>query len=142
MRLVALLSLAGALVQTPAPPDKPQASPPVFPTGVELVAIDLSVVDGQGRPVRDLGPSDFQVTVKGKPRRVVSVEFIEQTGEAPPEAPPSPAPTHFSTNERLVRGRLVLIAVDENNIRVGSGRDVVREADELLARLGPPTAWA
>jgi VWFA-related protein len=139
MRIVALLSLAAALAQAPAPSEPPQpsrASPPVFPTGVELVAIDLSVVDEQGRPVRDLGPADFQVTVKGKPRRVVSVEFIEQTGEAP-EVLPSPAPTHFSTNERLVQGRLVLIVVDENNIRFGSGRDVARKADALLERLGP-----
>ena len=69
MRIVALLSLAAALAQAPAPSEPPQpsrASPPVFPTGVELVAIDLSVVDEQGRPVRDLGPADFQVTVKGK----------------------------------------------------------------------------
>jgi len=138
MRAVALLALAAALGQSPTPADtpKPQASPPVFATGVELVALDVTVVDAQGRPLRDLNAADFEVRVGGRPRRVVTAEFVEQTGEAP-EAPPAPAPAYYSTNEGLAQGRLVLFAVDENNIRFGRGRDVVRAAEKLLDRLGP-----
>jgi len=39
--------------------DKPQ---PTFRTGVELITVEASVLDGDGRPVADLGPDDFVVT--------------------------------------------------------------------------------
>jgi VWFA-related protein len=136
----ALLVAAGALVlgglpvHAQAPPAGGQ-QPPVFATGVEIVALDIAVVDKDGRPVRDLTPADFELTVDGKPRRVVSAEFISQ-GASDDRPVPSPPPAHFSSNERLVPGRLVLIIVDQGNIAMGQGRDVIQAAGRLLDRLG------
>ena len=58
-----------AVTQAPAAGEQPQ--PPVFGVGVDVVAVDASVVDGEGRPVLGLGPEDFRVEVDGKPRRLV-----------------------------------------------------------------------
>ena len=40
-----------------------QGQPPTFRTGVELVTVDVSVLDRQGLPLRDLTPADFMVSV-------------------------------------------------------------------------------
>lgn len=129
------LTLSLAQAPSPEPTPKPAGTQPVFPTGVELVAIDVSVVDENGRPVRDLQAEDFEVRVSKKPRKLVSVEFLSHTGEAA-EQPAAPAPSHFSTNEGLVQGRLILLAVDEANISSGGGMHAVRAAEKLLDRVG------
>ncbi len=136
MRSVFSLVLTLCLAQHTAPRPVQSPQPPVFPTGVEVVAVDVSVVDENGRPVRDLQPEDFEVRIGRKPRKVVSAEFIAHAGEAP-EAPASPAPTHFSTNEGVVQSRLILLAVDEANIASGGGMHAVRAAEKLLDRVGP-----
>ncbi len=117
------------------------AEPPVFATGVDVVAVDVSVVDAEGRPVLGLGPADFTLKVGGRQRRLVSVQFVtegsdaEEAGgtEAPPEAPSA----EYSTNEHARPGRLVLIVVDQGNIPMGGGRGTIAAADKLLAGLTP-----
>jgi VWFA-related protein len=132
---------AGA--QAPAEPKPPQApaapapeqAPLVFGVGVDVVAVDASVVDEEGNPVLGLGPQDFSAEVDGKPRRVLSLEYIGREFE-PAEAPAPPA-THFSTNESRQRGRLILLLVDRGNIGQGGGREVLRAAERFLATLAP-----
>ena len=108
----------------------------MFPSDVELVALEVSVVDENGRPVRDLQPQDFEVRIGRKPRKVVSAEFVSHSGEVP-EQKPGPPPTHYSSNERLLEGRLILLSVDEANISSGDGAHAVRAAEKLLQRVGP-----
>jgi VWFA-related protein len=102
---------------------------------VDVVAIDAGVVDAQGQPVLGLEPADFQVQVDGKPRTVVSVEYVGRDVEPP--APPSARVEHFSSNESAPRGRLVLLLVDRSNIGRGHGRNVLRAAERFLDRLAP-----
>jgi hypothetical protein len=130
---IAFTLAGGAAGSVPAPP---QEKPPVFAAGVELAAVDVTVVDANGRPVRDLEAADFTLTVDGKPRRVVTAEFVAQDGGEDASAVPPP-PSHLSTNEGLFPGRLVLIVVDQGNVEMGGGREVVRAAGRLLDRLGP-----
>jgi VWFA-related protein len=111
---------------------------PTFKSGVEVVRIDVSVVDKTGRPVGDLTPSDFTVTVDGKPRTIVSAQFLNYeartttapTGRgaaAPPPAPlPAPPPP-----------RIVLIVVDEDSIEPGEGLVARQAVAKFLDRLAP-----
>src|SRR5438067_2131703 len=55
-----------------------QQPSPRFRSGVDVVGVDVTVVDDRGRPIEGLGPSDFTVRIDGRPRRVVSAEFISQ----------------------------------------------------------------
>ena len=112
-----------------------RAQPPVFGVGVDVVAVDASVVDADGRPVLGLGPEDFRVEVDGKPRRLVSVEYVGRDLEPP--APPRARPAHFSSNEDAPRGRLVLLLVDRGNIGRGRGREVLKAAERFLDTLAP-----
>jgi len=123
--------------QAPAAQTPPQQAPPTFRTGVDLVAVDVSVVDSTGRPVRGLEAGSFSLTVDGKPRRLASVQFISQ--ETAPGAPLSSEPkvVPFSTNAGQGGGRMVLVVVDQGNIGPGSGRIVMDTVGRFLARLGP-----
>ena len=131
LSLVLLSALATDPPSRTAAPDATQ----VFPSRVELVAAELIVVDGDGRPVRDLGPSDFRLQVEGRPRRVVTAEFVPLAQE-PEEAPTSGDPG-FTTNETVRPGRLVLLIVDTSSIEMGKGRDEIEAATRALERLGP-----
>ena len=136
------LASAGPLVgQVPESQDAPAASAqtPVFRVGVDVVAVDVSVVDATGRPAFGLGAADFEVKIGGQPRQVVSAEYVGR--ELEPEAAPAPSArpsASFSTNEGAApRGRLVLIVVDRENIGKGGGRLVMRAAERFLDSLSP-----
>ena len=77
---------AALLVVTLAAAQEQQPPRTTFKSSVDLVPVDVSVVDRNGRPVSDLGPGDFTLTVDGKPRRIASAQFIaaeRTTQEAP-----------------------------------------------------------
>jgi VWFA-related protein len=128
-----------ALLLALAAPGSPAVAagqtPPVFGVGVDIVAVDASVVDADGRPVLGLGPDDFKVEVDGRPRRLVSVEYLGRAIEPPGPAPARPA--HFSSNEGMEKGRLVLLLVDRGNIGRGGGRQVLKAAERFLDTLAP-----
>jgi len=133
-------SAADAPPASPAPsPAAPSAAArPVFGSDVDVVAVDVNVVDKQGRPLRGLGVEDFTITVDGGSRRVVSADFVSQAmeEEATPMPPPSPDRL-VSTNEGIRRGRIIVIVVDQGNIRPGVGRHALRAADRLMDALNP-----
>ena len=52
---------------------------PTFRSGVDLVTVDATVLDGDGRPVPTLHAEDFHIEVDGTSRRVVSARFLDQT---------------------------------------------------------------
>ncbi len=122
---------------------QPQTAPqqPVFRTGVELLTVDVTVVDGDGRQVVDLSPADFTVEVDGDRRTVATVEYVKLVDEAALALTPAKSPVRepagdepfFSTNHRN-RGsaRHILLLVDQGNIRSGAARSVMRSAMKFV----------
>lgn len=108
---------------------------PAFRSGVELVMVDVGVVGKDGRPIRDLRAADFTVTVAGRPRRVVTAEFIDVAAEAEPGARAGVVPV--STNEGPGAGRLFLFVVDSHTLEIGDARHVADAATRFLSRLTP-----
>lgn len=107
---------------------QPQA---VFRSGVDRVAVDVVVVDGDGRPVADLTPKDFTLEVDGKRRTIASAEFVSLRRLTDP----GPPPAHYSNNLTSANGRLIMIVVDQNNIKPGTGRTVFDAAAKFLSSL-------
>ena len=69
-RLAAALSLALTLLAQTRPDQQ------VFRSGVDVTTIDVTVLARNGDPVRDLKAEDFTVSVDGKPRTIVSAQFV------------------------------------------------------------------
>jgi VWFA-related protein len=138
-RPAAILGIAFLALAPSAGPRAQQQ--PVFRSSTELLVVDCRVVDRTGAPVLDLLPPDFTVTVDGKPRRVVSADFVSYETKSAAErtpvvpavalasaaAPPRPSPPR----------RTVLILVDEDSMEPGDGLVIKREADKLLDKLQP-----
>ena len=111
---------------------------PTFRSGVEVIEIDVSVIDGDGRPITDLEAPEFTVTVDGEPRRVVQAQFVSLRPPARDERrEPEPTEVFYTSNAADTRGRLIVIAVDQQSILFGEGRGVMRAAGAFLDQLGP-----
>jgi VWFA-related protein len=110
--------------------------PPKFTSSVDLTSIDVTVVDDHGKPITTLEPPDFNVRIDGAARRVVSAEWVPMT-KAQADAAPVVVPEGFSTNESSTAGRLIVIAVDEPNIRFGAAGAIAKAANAFLDRLSP-----
>ncbi|HET7699143.1 MAG TPA: VWA domain-containing protein [Vicinamibacterales bacterium] len=128
-----LAVLAAALLLASAPGQDPQQPPrTTFRSSVDLVPVDVSVIDRNGRPVPDLNASDFTLEVDGKPRRIASAQFIA-VERAAAEAPP--APREFDSNSGASGGRLFVLVIDTGNISAGGGRPAIEAAKRFVGRL-------
>jgi VWFA-related protein len=116
-------------------PAAQQPQTPVFRSSVEVTSLDVGVVDRDGKPMTGLTPADFTVQVDGSPRRVVTAEWVSLVTPAGPEAPPPPP--GFSTNEGTTGGRLILIVIDQPNIRFGGALGLRRAVNAFIDRLQP-----
>lgn len=133
--------LAGLLVAVataaPAAAQSPQSQePPRFTSSVELTPLDATVLDGQGRPITTLTPSDFVVRVDGAVRRVVNAEWVPLT-TAGAATPPAPAPDGYSSNDSGTGGRLILLVIDQPNIRLGGTLAIRNAVDAFIDGLEP-----
>lgn len=111
------------------------AAQPRFRSGTDVTAVDVAVVDDDGRPIRDLTPADFIVRIGGTPRRVLSADWLSST--ARPGAAAEPAVEGFTSNADAGGGRLIVLAVDEAGLPFGSGRAVLAAASRFLTALPP-----
>lgn len=113
----------------------PQQELPRFTSSVEVTSLDVTVLDAQGRPVTDLTPDDFVVKVDNTPRHVVSADWVSLQTEA--RALPTSVPAGYSSNEGAEGGRLILIVVDQPNIRFGGTLGIRKAVNDFIDRLQP-----
>lgn len=135
--LVALSCIAAIplAAQSQSPPS---AQGPTFRTGVDVITVDVAAVDSNGKPVAGLLAPEFVVRVDGQPRKVVSVEEVKADAAVAQRRPDAePFESFFSTNITPPEGRLIVIAVDELNIRPGNVRPLLNTAARFVDNLGP-----
>jgi VWFA-related protein len=106
-------------------------------SGVELVAVDVHVVDRSGEPIAGLKPADFEVFIDGKPREVLSAEFVRYGAASEIERGAAPARADSVTTEAGRPRRMFIIAVDEHSVRIGAARAATEAARRFIARLRP-----
>jgi VWFA-related protein len=142
---LAAIVLSADLVSTSQTPQAPSPQPqqPVFRAGVELVSVDVAALDTNGRQVTDLAAADFLVDVDGERRQVVSAEYIRSVDHlrvigAPRKASAGPDETFFTSNAKgAPSGRLMLLLIDQGNIRTGAARAVMNSAKKFVDTLTP-----
>lgn len=127
-----------AQTQTSTPPAQaqtstaPQGQQPTFRSAVDVVAVDVSVVDKNGRPVDDLKSEDFNLKVDGKGRRLRSAEFVSLRHQDEPKTAAT-----FSSNQGEQPGRLIMLIIDEGNIHKGTTKNVFAAAETFVDNLNP-----
>jgi VWFA-related protein len=115
-------------------------SQPTFRTGVELIRIDVSVLDKEGKPVTGLQPEDFLVTIDGAARRVSFATFYGPDTEGPAGTPAATPPPNYATNKNAAPGRVVVFVVDLESMSPGYEKILLQTASTLIDRLGPRDA--
>jgi VWFA-related protein len=132
--LLFILAALPAHAQTTA--SEPGQSP-TFRTGVDVVSVDVAVVDRRGKPVEDLRAAEFTVRIDGEQRRVVTAELVKVDVEAAKKQVADKSETFFTSNLAPINGRMIMIAVDQVNIRPGSLTAVMTAAQKFLDHLSP-----
>jgi VWFA-related protein len=133
--LIAATALFGVASQDARPPQ------PTFRSGVDLLTIEVSVRGAKGDPIADLQPSDFVVTVDGKPRKVLFARLFQSTPVSVVVGGAPTVPRHV-TNLEATPGRVVVFAVDTDSIRSGQGKPLLDNITRMLDQLGPADAVA
>jgi VWFA-related protein len=131
--LIWLTAVAPASGQVSATPEQG----PTFRTGVDVVSVDVAVVDRNGRPVNDLRAPEFTVRIDGEERRVVSAELVRIDVEAAKKQVADKSETFFTSNLTPINGRMILIAVDQSNVRPGSLTAILTAAQKFVDHLSP-----
>src|SRR3954469_9454208 len=91
-----------------------------FRTGVQLVRIDVSVLDGKREPVRGLQASDFTVLEDGQPRPIRSFQAVDAREARPTRAAAMPPmallPAHNVVTNQMSSdaSRLIFILMDRS----------------------------
>src|SRR5438105_15927416 len=119
---IALLAVAG-LAGQPGPFVTARAQEATFKSAVDLIAVDVQVVDGAGKPLSRLGPENFEVAVNGQKRRVQWAVFTRYDATAMTvESLPTrtlvgvPRPSLLPVFSAET-GRTIIIAVDTASFR-------------------------
>ena len=125
-----------------------QTQQPAFKGGVTLVTVDVTVLDKDGNPVRDLKPEDFEIKLNNKVQSVKSLAFVQPEGVTPPPtatapgaaAAPPPVSLRETANNSTPKGeeRVFVILVDDLSFAPLRGKRLFNAATKFLDSL-PPT---
>jgi VWFA-related protein len=130
-----LTVLAAVLMETPAGTEQ-QQQPPAFRSGVELVSVDVQVVDKRGQPLTGLKPEQFEVTIDGRRRQVVSAQFIDAaTGTPHASNPPATDGAPTTSAKAIGAGNLYVMAVDQGSFRAVNAPSAMHAVSEFIKRL-------
>ncbi len=128
--------IAAGIALGAASQDKPQLAPQRFDARAEVVLVDVSVLDRDGRPVEGLAAADFDLIVNGQPRAIQNIQYISALATNS-VTETTARERQFTSNDAKSSGRLFLFAVDEDHLRFGANRAVLDTAGRLLDKLAP-----
>jgi len=120
-----------------------QPQQPTFRTGVDVITVDVGAIDSRGQPVTDLHAPEFTVKIDGQARRVITADLVKYDYTPDNGVTRKPAPkqqdfeTLYTTNITQPEGRMIMIAVDQMNIRPGAARPILDSAARFLDKLNP-----
>ncbi len=129
--VIVCMSVSGSLAV-----GQDQQTRPVFRSGVDLVTVDVTVVDGAGKPVKGLKADDFVVTLNGERRPVRAIDYLEfgatsaATSDQPVQTTNQLAPMAHNRG-----GRIILLVVDDLSAKPAQLTALRASAQHMLATL-------
>jgi VWFA-related protein len=132
---VGRFELRSAAGQT-LPPPQPQQ--PVFTSRVDLIALDVTVVDKDGKPITGLKAGDFAVKINGKTGSVKQLDY-ETFGSAPGSEVAVASREVSNQTAAAVQasrgGRVIVLLIDDLSARPTQGKFLVFAAERILKTL-------
>jgi VWFA-related protein len=119
------------------------AQEPLFRSSVDVIAVDVQVVDGDGSPIDALPANAFEVSIKGQRRKVISAEFVRHAFVDAPKASKQSQQLTAVVAEPSVSvassrgGRTVVLAIDIGSFDPGAERAPMESAKQFLRQLEP-----
>src|SRR5688572_25510419 len=114
----------------------PPAQAPVFRAGVDLVALDVTVVDRNGAPVKGLDASAFTVRINNQVRPVRTLDYIEYgAGAATVSTGAQSSNTATGATRASQGGRVIVILFDDLSIKPGEAEGLTIAAERMLTTL-------
>src|SRR5688500_1139367 len=104
-----------------APAQRPTPEEGVVKITTKLVQLDAVVTDKDGRPVRDLGITDFTLLQDGKPQKITSFSYVNTEAAATEPAKSGSSTGRAATPPTVLTvtassgGRLITFVVDDGN---------------------------
>jgi VWFA-related protein len=146
--VLASVALAAAVVAAaPQDPAGQSQVTPRFRAGIDVISVDVQVVDSEGHPAPGLTAEDFEVTIGGRRRRVVSADFIggppsarEATTPETPEAVSSSLSAAAGAEAPRGDGaarHIYVLAIDTSSFDQATARPVILAASDFLKQLRP-----
>ena len=133
-----VVAVAVALACASSSASTQQVPAPTFRSGLEILTIEASVRDADGRPITDLQPSDFVVSIDGQPRRVLNARMFG-SDEVRVAKAGTPVP-RFTRASDASPGRVIMFAVDRDSIRSGSEKAILNTASAMMSSFSPADA--
>ncbi len=114
----------------------------MFRGGVNIVTLDVTAVDKDGKPVQGLTAADFNVTLEGQTRPVQTVDFIEfgsgtSRAAVTPSIPAAPTTSNAAPTKPRYEPRAVVLLFDDLSLKAGDGKGMAVAAQRTLAQFGP-----
>jgi VWFA-related protein len=129
-----IAALAAPLAAS-SPPQQPAQQPPVVRSGVELVLVDVHVVDKKGLPIQTLRQDQFDVSIDGRKRQVVSAQLIDaSSGVAQPAGGQA---SEGSGSQPVQPGSVYVLAIDQGSFRAVNAPSAMHAVREFVKRLAP-----
>lgn len=113
---------------------------PVFRANVEMVRIDATVVDADGRAVHGLTKEDFEL-IDGASAQPIA-NFVEVTHSIPSRSWPVTLGRDVATNVVADRGRIVVLVLDDLHIRKDLTERTRQIARDFVLTLGDDAMMA
>lgn len=113
----------------------PQA--PVIRTGVELVMVDVHVVDRKGTPVTSLRLDQFEVSIDGKRRQILSAQLVDTPSGVAQPAGGASAAADPTPSKPFQPGNVYVLAIDQGSFRAVNAPSAMHAVREFVKRLGP-----
>ena len=135
-----ILSIAaGGLAQTPSPTKSP-ADSDVVKISTNLIQIDVSVTDKNGKAVSDLKPEEIEIYENGQKQKITNFSFISSTRAAPPDKPqtkdPAGIPIPPTKLDRDQIRRTIALVIDDLSLSFESAyytrRSLKKFVDEQM----------
>jgi VWFA-related protein len=146
-----LLVIVGSRAVSQSPSSSPSQDRPRFPSGIELITVDVVVLDRAGNPVEGLTTRDFAVKENGQPQDVSTFEAVSLR-ESAPTAVRGRQRVSTNTDQSATAANWFFVVLDDVNISQYStprARDAMvqfvaralRPGDHVLMATSSGSAW-